>query len=278
MDEIVASRPASENVGLWAQIGHSRFFYLPSKILANIADELQRSIDCVYYCHWPQNSDSARTGVSDSHLIVASNRRQILCAVASFLTIVFPLLHASDASCAEDDGLEAIGSVEEAGGEAFAEIKEKRRMLERASPIFVNDQVGTGSDSRVELRLGEHTKIRLGERARLKIDRFLLNTGGEITLDTGPMLFEKRDGRPMPVSIRSSYGVIDVRGTRFFVGPSNNVFGVFVDEGSVTVTAGGRRVILRAGEGTDISKPGTRPTAPKRWGQPRIKAAYASVQ
>lgn len=131
---------------------------------------------------------------------------------------------------------------------------------------------------RVELRLGEHTKIRLGERARLKIDRFLLNTGGEITLDTGPMLFEKRDGRPMPISIRSSYGEITVRGTRFFVGPSNNVFGVFVDEGSVTVTAGGRRVVLRAGEGTDISKPGTRPTAPKRWGQPRIKAAYASVR
>ena len=151
-------------------------------------------------------------------------------------------------------------------------------MLERASPIFVHDQIGTGSDSRVELRLGENTKIRLGERARLKINRFLLNTGGEITLDTGPMLFEKRDGRPMPISIRSSYGEITVRGTRFFVGPSNNVFGVFVDEGSVTVTAGGRRVVLRAGEGTDISKPGTRPTAPKRWGQPRIKAAYASVR
>jgi ferric-dicitrate binding protein FerR (iron transport regulator) len=92
------------------------------------------------------------------------------------------------------------------------------------------------------------------------------------------MIFEKRDGRPMPVSVRSSYGVIDVRGTRFFVGPSNNVFGVFVDEGSVTVTAGGRRVTLRAGEGTDISKPGARPTAPKRWGQPRIKAAFANVQ
>jgi ferric-dicitrate binding protein FerR (iron transport regulator) len=216
--------------------------------------------------------------VSDSHLIFASNRRRVLCAVASFLTIVFPLLHASDASSAEDDGLQVVGLVEAAGGEAFAEIKEKRRMLEPASPIYLNDQVGTGSDSRIALRLGEHTKIQLGERARLKIDRFLLNTGGDITLDTGAMLFEKRDGRPMPFSVRTAYGVIDVRGTRFFAGPSNNVFGVFVDEGSVTVTAGGRRVTLRAGEGTDISKPGARPTAPKRWGQPRIKAAYASVQ
>jgi hypothetical protein len=224
------------------------------------------------------NSDNTRARVSHFHVFHASNRRQLLCVVASVLAIIFPLVHASDASGAEDDGVEAIGSVEEANGEAFAVIKEKRRMLERASPIFVNDQVGTGSNSRVELRLGEHTKIRLGERARLKIDRFLLNTGGEITLDSGPMLFEKRDGRPMPISIRTPYGEIAVRGTRFFVGPSNNVLGVFVDEGSVTVTAAGRRVTLRAGEGTDISKPGTRPTAPKRWGQPRIKAAFASVQ
>jgi len=197
---------------------------------------------------------------------------------AGSLAILFPLLHTSEASDAEDDSPEAVGSVEEASGEAFADARKKRRPLERASPIFVNDQVGTGPNSRVELRLGETTKIRLGERARLNIDRFLLNMGGEITLDAGAMLFNKRDGRPMPMEIRSAYGVIAVRGTRFFAGPSNKVFGVFVEEGTDTVTAGGRRVILRAGEGTDISSPGMRPTAPNRWGEPRIRAAYANVR
>ena len=214
----------------------------------------------------------------DFHVMNARSRRWFLRVVASSLAIVFPLLHTSETSGAEDDRPEAIGSVEEASGETFADARKKRRPLERASPIFANDQVGTGPDSRVELRLGETTKIRLGERARLNIDRFLMNTGGEITLDAGAMLFEKRDGRPTPVEIRSSYGLIAVRGTRFFAGPSNKVFGVFVEEGTVTVTAGGRRVVLRAGEGTDIRSPGMRPTAPKRWGEPRIRAAYASVR
>ena len=28
--------------------------------------------------------------------------------------------------------------------------------------------------------------------------------------------------------------------------------------------------MLRAGEGTDIARPGAQPTPPKRWGEPRI--------
>jgi hypothetical protein len=55
------------------------------------------------------------------------------------------------------------------------------------------------------------------------------------------------------------------------------VFGVFVERGSVAVSAAGRRVVLRAGEGTDIPRPGAPPTPPKRWGEPRIRAALASV-
>jgi ferric-dicitrate binding protein FerR (iron transport regulator) len=204
------------------------------------------------------------------------NRRSFLCVVGSMLAITFSFMCESKA--AEDPSVETAGSVEEASGEAFAETGEKRRLLKQKAPIFVSDQVGTGPDSRLALRLGENTMVRLGERARLTINQFLMNAGGKMTLDEGAMLFDKRAGQPMPVEIRGSFGVIAVRGTRFFAGHSNKVFGVFVEEGSVTVSAGGRRVILRAGEGTDISKPGARPTAPKRWGKPRIDAAYASVR
>jgi len=82
----------------------------------------------------------------------------------------------------------------------------------------------------------------------------------------------------MRMEIHGPFGVIAVRGTRFFAGPSNKVFGVFVEEGTVTVSAAGRQVILRAGEGTDIRSAGARPTPPTRWGQARISAAYASVR
>jgi ferric-dicitrate binding protein FerR (iron transport regulator) len=68
-----------------------------------------------------------------------------------------------------------------------------------------------------------------------------------------------------------------VRGTRFFAGPSNNVFGVFVERGSVSVAAAGTQVIVRAGQGTNIAQPGAAPTAPAPWGAERIRTAIESV-
>ena len=173
---------------------------------------------------------------------------------------------------------EPAGSVEDLSGEAFAEAHAVRRLLERLAPIFLGDQVGTGTASRLGMRLGRDTTIRLGENARLKIDRFLLDAGGDVTLRSGPLLFDRPPGSvPTPMRIRSPFALIAVRGTRFFAGPSNGRFGVFVEHGSVAVAAAGRRVILQDGEGTDFSAPGTKPTPVKRWGVERIRAAMASV-
>ena len=173
---------------------------------------------------------------------------------------------------------EPAGSVEDVSGQAFAEAHAVRRLLERLAPIFLGDQVGTGAASRLGMRLGRDTTIRLGENARLRIDRFLLDAGGEITLRSGPLLFDRPAGSvPAPMHIRSPFALIAVRGTRFFAGPSNGPFGVFVERGSVAVSSAGRRVILHDGEGTDFSAPGTRPTPVKRWGPERIRAALASV-
>jgi ferric-dicitrate binding protein FerR (iron transport regulator) len=92
------------------------------------------------------------------------------------------------------------------------------------------------------------------------------------------MLFDRPPGSvPAPMQIRSPFALIAVRGTRFFAGPSNGRFGVFVERGTVAVTAARQRVILRDGEGTDFSAPGTRPTPVKPWGLERIRAALASV-
>jgi hypothetical protein len=77
--------------------------------------------------------------------------------------------------------------------------------------------------------------------------------------------------------LRSLFGLITIRGTRVFAGPSNGVFGVFVTRGVVDVTAGGKTVRLAKGFGTNIAKPGDPPTDPAAWKPPRIKAALASV-
>jgi ferric-dicitrate binding protein FerR (iron transport regulator) len=175
-------------------------------------------------------------------------------------------------------GAERAGSVEDVKGEAFAESAAVQRALDRAAPIFLGDNVGTGLASRLGMRLGRDTTIRLGEKARLRIDRFLVDAGGEITLQSGPLLFDRPSGaKSAAVQVRSPFALIAVRGTRFFAGPSKGRFGVFVERGSVLVTAAGRRVVLRDGEGTDLPSPGSRPSAVKRWKAQRIRAALASV-
>jgi ferric-dicitrate binding protein FerR (iron transport regulator) len=199
------------------------------------------------------------------------DRRLLLAACATALLPVAPgIAHAESAG--------AAGAVEDLRGEAFAEARAVRRVLTQAAPLYVGDNVGTGAQSRLTVQLGRDTRLRLGEQTRITIDRFLVNAGGEITLRSGPVLFDRPAGAPpAPMQIRSPFGLIAVRGTRFFAGPSRGVFGVFVERGSVAVSAAGRRVVLAVGEGTDIARPGAAPTPPAKWGQPRIDAALASV-
>jgi hypothetical protein len=197
-------------------------------------------------------------------------RRDILGSVAALLASLAFSRHAIAADRA--------GRVEEIKGEAFADASNQHRPLEKMSSLYVGDRVETGVSSRLTMLLGEDTTIRLGERAHLLIDQFLSTTGGEISLQSGPMLFDRPSGsRPVPMKIKSPYGLIAVRGTKFFAGPSNGVFSVFVDHGTVVVSAGGGDVVLRAGEGTDLNSRGAKSTEALKWGKARIQAAFDSV-
>jgi len=208
------------------------------------------------------------TGFSEIKRDRFRNRRWLLRNAALALPFILALRPAR--------AVERVGSVEEVSGEAFAELESVRRVLDRAAPVFLSEETVTGAASRLGMRLGRATTVRLGEQARLKIDRFVVNAGGEMTLRSGPLLFDGQPGRAR-AKIRSPFALIAVRGTRFFAGPSNDRFGVFVARGSVAVIAAGQQVILREGEGTDIASPGAPPTPVKRWGAERIRAALASV-
>ena len=198
--------------------------------------------------------------------------RRLLLRAAALAAIFIP--HPASAQ-----GAKPVGSVEDVKGEAFAEARAERRTLNRAAPLFINDLVGTGFDSRLTLHLGRDTTLRVGQQARVTIDRFLVNAGGEITVRSGPILFDRPAGTPPArMQIRTPFGLIAVRGTRFFAGPSAGVFGVFVERGSVAVSAAGTRVVLRGGQGTNIASPGAAPTAPAPWRPERIRAALESVE
>jgi len=199
------------------------------------------------------------------------DRRELLRAAAIGAVVLLP-------AAAQAERAEKVGAVEDIRGEAFAVDQAQRRTLDRATPLFINDLIGTGANSRLTMLLGKDTTLRLGEQARLTLDRLLVNAGGDITLQSGPILFNRPAGAaPARMRIQSSFGLIAVRGTRFFAGPSNGVFGVFVERGSVSVAAAGTQVIVRAGQGTNIAQPGAAPTAPAPWGAERIRTAFESV-
>jgi hypothetical protein len=171
------------------------------------------------------------------------------------------------------------GTIETLRGEAFAEGPKPRRALQPTAEIFIGDLVETAINSALTMHLGKTTFVKLGALAKFRIDNFVVDAGGTFDLEQGPMLIEHNGaGKSEDLHVRSSFGLIAVRGTMFFAGPSNDVFGVFVGTGVVAVTAGGRTVILRPGLGTNIANPGDAPTEPRRWSPGRIRAALRSVE
>jgi hypothetical protein len=173
---------------------------------------------------------------------------------------------------------EPAGAVETSRGECFAQTAAERRTLAPTAAVYMGDAVGTGVQSALAMRLGTATQVKLGAEARLRIDRFLVNAGGVLVLERGGMLYDHdTSAGPSDVTVRGPFGLVAVRGTRFFAGPSNGVFGVFVESGQVTVVGVNTAVVLVSGQGTNIERPGAEPTAPVVWGAARIASAMASV-
>jgi FecR protein len=191
------------------------------------------------------------------------------------------LLGGLTAACFAPSAIQAAeraGAVETSRGDCYALAAAQRRALAPAAEIFIGDAVGTGVQSALGLRLGSATQVKLGAEARLRIDRFLVNSGGVLVLDNGAMLYDHAPGNSAAeVAVRTPFGLVAVRGTRFFAGPSNGPFGVFVERGTVVVVGASTFVTVTDGMGTDVPAPGGEPTPPHPWGPARIAAAMASV-
>jgi hypothetical protein len=169
------------------------------------------------------------------------------------------------------------GRVETVHGEVVAEAQSVRRPLATGSDIFIGDMVITAAESHVGMKLGTATAVNLGAETQLRIDR-LVGNGGTVELAAGAALIDRPEAdRKETLQLRSPFGLIAARGTKFFAGSSYGVFGVFVLRGEVTVTAAGQTVVLRTDQGSEIRKPGHFPSAPRRWSSDRVAAALASV-
>jgi FecR protein len=171
-----------------------------------------------------------------------------------------------------------VGTVSEIVGNVVAELDAQRRELKRKSPIMLGDTLRTAANSRLMALLARKTNLRLGAETSVRIDRFIVDSGGELVLDSGALLVDTKGKLLNGLKIESPFALIAVRGTRFFAGPIDGIFGVFVARGAVDVTAGGSTVRLGTGQGTDIAQAGGPPGPVKTWGKPKIAKAMALVQ
>lgn len=171
-----------------------------------------------------------------------------------------------------------IGRAVEITGEVTRRQAERLEDLKAGASLMDRDFVKTGRESFAALELGDDTNLLLGSETELLIDTFIAGQGGTIELGTGQMVFDRPEGlAKIDLTVRTAFGMIGVRGTKFFAGPSRGAFAVFVEHGLVEVSGGGVTRQVGRGQGVDIAAPGAAPGEVAQWGEARIREAYASV-
>lgn len=215
------------------------------------------------------------SGIKLFHITRGLTRRETLG-----LTAAAALAHALPAFAND-----AIGEVIDAKGQVLKTQNKIETAIQTGASLVNNDLVATGKKSFASMRLGSETKIIMGENTEVMLDSFLAEQGGTIELVSGDMVFDRPEGTPkIDLTIRTTFGQIGVRGTKFFTGKSRGNFAVFVEHGLVEVKSGATLRRVGAGEGVDIAGDaktrslfGGDMSEVKTWGKGRIEEAYRSV-
>jgi ferric-dicitrate binding protein FerR (iron transport regulator) len=213
-------------------------------------------------------------------MIQLTRCRPFLCAVilrrrlaTSFLALLIVGSLAATGFAAD-----RAGHVEKARGKSTGLLEGVTRDLAVGEGVYMQEILQTGSAARLTVALGLSTRLKMGEQARVRISRTLIDNGGELVLARGAIWFDKPEfGNSPGVVVKTPFAVIAARGTSFFVGPSNGVIGVFVERGSVLVENSAGSVTVSSGEGTNLTSETVAPTPPSAWGAPRIASAREAV-
>jgi hypothetical protein len=180
----------------------------------------------------------------------------------------------------------AIGAVTRIQGEASGTLGNATRSLSLTTPVSLNEVVSTGDMARLEITFADHTRLTLGEKAKLTLDRYVFDAAaGTRTIRFGMVgAFRFISGQvaklaSSDVSITTSVATLGIRGTEFWGGPiDNQALGVFLIEGTVSVSnALGEQILSQPGQGTNIATPGAGPGPVTFWPQDRIDRALARV-
>jgi hypothetical protein len=183
------------------------------------------------------------------------------------------------------DAATAVGKVGRLVGSAEGTTEGKTQALAAGAPVHMDDLVTTSAASKLEIGFDDGSMLRLGEKASIRIDRFVYQPEGttnllQLTVE-GPFRFisgklTKIAGNQ--ASVTTPFATIGIRGTDFWGGPIDGAFGVFLLEGAVSVTnTAGVQSMNSAGQGTNVGGPGQAPGAVTIWPQDKVERALSTV-
>lgn len=202
------------------------------------------------------------------------------------LLIVIAVTFVSGFVGAQSEAQEAIGAVTRIQGEVSGSRGGATQALGLNAPVFLNEVVSTGKAARLEVTFTDNTRLTLGEKAKLTLDAYVFNSAaGRGTIKFGVVgAFRFLSGQvsklvSSDVSIATPVAIIGIRGTEFWGGPiDNQVLGVFLIEGAVSVSnAGGEQILSQRGQGTHIAAPGAAPRRITFWPPDKVARAVATV-
>ena len=185
--------------------------------------------------------------------------------------------------CAAQD---AIGTVSRIQGEASGTRNGATRAFAPNAAVFLNETVATGEMARLEVTFTDNTRLTLGEKAKLTLDNYVLDSAarrGTIKFGlVGAFRFVSGQVSKLAsadVSVTTPVAVVGIRGTEFWGGPiDGQALGVFLIEGSVSVSNGaGQQILNLPGQGTNIAAPGAAPGPVTFWPPDKVGRAIATV-
>jgi len=180
-----------------------------------------------------------------------------------------------------------VGKVGRMQGEVSAVVPAGGKIAMMVGTAVEQDQtIETGVGARLEINFVDGTTFTVGEKSKVTVDRFVFNPGGNKNVlklaVVGPFRFisgKLSKSLGANVSVTTPFATIGIRGTNVWGGPIDQRYGVFLATGIVSVTSGGKTVVLsRPGSGTNIANDkGAPPGGITQWPQDKVARALATV-
>lgn len=199
--------------------------------------------------------------------------------IIGFLILALPAsLLAAGNSAGEIVSLRGANTVTQEG---------KTTKLYRGAAVIVGDQLRTGKNARLKLRMVDGTEITLGENSEFTVREYDVR----ISEGTGSGVLELTKGffravtgkitklRENKFQVKTPLAVIGVRGTDFWGEQHPNKLRVALLGGTAVTVSNdyGSVEITEAGFGTEITAPNQAPRDPFRWSPEAITKAAGTV-